>query len=327
MRPEWGQYRQQGSVRGLPIMAYDCVGQAAVDQCACCITHMMATADLAVMKRIQQAGCKLAIIARQQVTTDIPPHHFMKRQAAEGGRDIDATTRGLGATHAVPTASCGEENITMINDTRYFEESILVHEFAHAVMNLGFDETQMQEIHRLYKQALEQGIYRADCYMMDNAEEYWAEGSQVWFGATVRTDVTSGVNTRELLQQHDPELCRLMQQVYGPNAWQYTNTCPGRFRTPCPPLYQHHHQQHSKSQVQQPAAAGASQYSLRWHQHLLPTNKHKTQQDSRRAKDLLPCLGLHKLKLVEVGASKNQQSHDSGWRQRQQVLGEAMAEV
>ena len=49
--------------------------------------------------------------------------------------------------------------------------------------------------------------------MMDNAEEYWAEGSQVWFGATVRADVTSGINTRELLQQHDPGLCRLMQQV------------------------------------------------------------------------------------------------------------------
>lgn len=38
------------------------------------------------------------------------------RSACEGVRDTDATTRGLGASLAVPTTSCGEENITMVND-------------------------------------------------------------------------------------------------------------------------------------------------------------------------------------------------------------------
>jgi len=52
-----------------------------------------------------------------QVTTDIPAHHFMKsRSGVEGARDIDGTTRGLGATAAVPTTSCGEENLTMVDD-------------------------------------------------------------------------------------------------------------------------------------------------------------------------------------------------------------------
>jgi hypothetical protein len=52
-----------------------------------------------------------------QVTSDIPPHHFMKsRSRCDGSGDIDTSTRGLGATAAVPTVSCGEENITMVDD-------------------------------------------------------------------------------------------------------------------------------------------------------------------------------------------------------------------
>lgn len=62
-------------------------------------------------------GLLLYINSFVQVTSDIPDHHFMKQQAEAGGRDIDTTARGLGATPAVPTASCGEENILMLNDT------------------------------------------------------------------------------------------------------------------------------------------------------------------------------------------------------------------
>lgn len=52
-----------------------------------------------------------------QVTTDIPPHHFMRsRSNCEDVRDIDGTTRGLGATCTVPSSSCAEENILMVDD-------------------------------------------------------------------------------------------------------------------------------------------------------------------------------------------------------------------
>lgn len=53
----------------------------------------------------------------------------------------------------------------------------------------------------------------ADCYMMENADEYWAEGCQSWFEATVRTDVNSGINTRERLKQHDPDLALLLSEA------------------------------------------------------------------------------------------------------------------
>jgi hypothetical protein len=53
----------------------------------------------------------------------------------------------------------------------------------------------------------------AACYMMENVDEYWAEGCQSWFDATIRTDVNSGINTRQKLRQHDPDLALLLSEV------------------------------------------------------------------------------------------------------------------
>ncbi len=70
---------------------------------------------------------------------------------------------------------------------RYPTESILVHEFAHAVMNIGMTEEQREAVREAYEKAREDGLYKSDIYMMANADEYWAEGSQSWFDATIRT--------------------------------------------------------------------------------------------------------------------------------------------
>lgn len=51
--------------------------------------------------------------------------------------------------------------------------------------------------------------------MMENADEYWAEGVQTWFDATVRTDVNSGINTRDKLKAHDPGFAALLAEVGG----------------------------------------------------------------------------------------------------------------
>lgn len=37
-----------------------------------------------------------------------------------------------------------------------------------------------------YAAAHASGGYDVSCYMMENESEYWAEGTQAWFDATVR---------------------------------------------------------------------------------------------------------------------------------------------
>ena len=75
----------------------------------------------------------------------------------------------------------------MLNDKYYTQENILIHEFAHSVMCIGMDDEQRQSINGAYKEAKQAGLYQSDIYMMENADEYWAEATQSWFDATVRT--------------------------------------------------------------------------------------------------------------------------------------------
>lgn len=75
----------------------------------------------------------------------------------------------------------------MLNDKHYGQENILIHEFAHSVMCIGMDDEQRHSICAAFQEAQQSGSYRRHIYMMENADEYWAEATQSWFDATVRT--------------------------------------------------------------------------------------------------------------------------------------------
>jgi len=62
--------------------------------------------------------------------------------------------------------------------------------------------------------------------MMSNADEYWAEMTQAWFHATVRTDVNNGIRTRSDVKKRDPKIASLLTQIYGDGSWRYTQDCP-----------------------------------------------------------------------------------------------------
>lgn len=48
--------------------------------------------------------------------------------------------RGLGGSRAQPVCVVGEQNVLFNEQNTHKAESILVHEFAHNVMNIGFDK-------------------------------------------------------------------------------------------------------------------------------------------------------------------------------------------
>ncbi|KXZ44242.1 hypothetical protein GPECTOR_70g472 [Gonium pectorale] len=138
---------------------------------------MLEASPADVVRRLVSGGAVIAIIGRNQVTTDIPAHSFMRW--SEGGRDTDSTTRGLGGTKESPVTSCGEENLLMEDDRFYPSENILVHEFGHTVMNIGLTAEDRMRIKQLYDSAFRQQLYEKSAYIMENEEEYWAEGTQV----------------------------------------------------------------------------------------------------------------------------------------------------
>ncbi|KAL6778339.1 hypothetical protein ACKKBG_A17815 [Auxenochlorella protothecoides x Auxenochlorella symbiontica] len=228
----WGWYRQRGRcARGHPIYAFDCVPDAAVRLAAFTMDCMTAHLPAPAVSRMHGWGAFLAIIGRGQVTTDIPQYaQYRGQDSGNGGGRVETATRGLGGGTSNPVSSVGEENLTMEDDVHYGCESILIHEWAHAVMDLGYAEQPLQaEIVECWKAAEKRGTYVKGSYIISNPGEYWAEASQAWFEATMRDDVTSGLKTRDAVKRADPWLASLLTRVYGDGPWRYWHTCPRPF--------------------------------------------------------------------------------------------------
>eukprot|EP00897_Mesotaenium_endlicherianum_P000990 jgi/Mesen1/10892/ME000935S10219 len=215
--------RQLASKLGIPIVGHSQVATSALLAAADIITHMLQGCSQQMVGRLQREACKVAIIARDQVTTDILEHSYLRGSGgAADGRDWDRQVRGLGGTRVCPTCSVGEENVLRCPRDRFCGESILVHEFGHTVMEVGFDEAQKESVRRCYLSS--KGKYTPGIYMVADEKEYWAEATQSWFDASRRSDVNDGINTREKLRRHDPEIAALLEQVYGDGDWRYNFT-------------------------------------------------------------------------------------------------------
>ena len=227
--PVWGQYTCRATVHGIPICSYsNAVGDDAVIQAVEIIRGMLEDVcdsehTQEMISRMIRLGVEVAIIGQDQNTTDIPAHaHLRGRRIQNSSRTFEHDTRGVGATVSCPVMSCPEENLMESDSDRYPHENILVHEFAHTVMNLGLLGTELYtRIKESYHAAMRNNLYDGQSYVALNAEEYWAEMTQAWFHATARKDVTSGITTRDGLMHHDPRLAVLMYEVWGNGEWRF----------------------------------------------------------------------------------------------------------
>ena len=103
---------------------------------------------------------------------------------------------------------------------RYWEEDILVHEFAHAIHQLGIVPVYPEidvELKTALDAALAEGKW-VDTYAGSNIYEYWAEGVQSWFNVNKERNPVDGVhnavNTREELQSYDPALYAIIAKYF-----------------------------------------------------------------------------------------------------------------
>src|SRR3546814_11638335 len=68
--------------------------------------------------------------------------------------------------------------------TRYFGETILVHEFSHAILDAmeSADPALFAQVQKAYADAMAKHLW-AGQYGATTAHEYWAEGTQSWFNS------------------------------------------------------------------------------------------------------------------------------------------------
>lgn len=166
-----------------------------------------------VRAQLRAAGAELHIIGRDQVTTDLPEwrHDKGKPLAEYKGLTRDQRTRGMGGLHA----SCGEENLLMLEKDRYRGRDICVHEFAHNVLQHGLSGAVREKFRAQYRQSLDHGLWTGS-YAGSNYHEFFAELSMWYFGT--HGDLTmkgpKPANGPDGLKAYDPQSFALFDQFY-----------------------------------------------------------------------------------------------------------------
>jgi len=211
-------YTKYVDVLGLPVVGSAKVSDAAIVEAAY-LARLMLNDRPEVARAMAENKTRLAVMAVSELTTDIPEHADLKPKA-----HWDRRARGLGATKSRPAVSCAEENLLMCPGDPYRSENIMIHEFSHAIHQMGMntvDKTFDRRLAAAHKAAIEKGLWKKT-YAATNHSEYWAEGVQSYFRCNRRNDSEhNDVDTREKLQAYDPELFKLVAEVFKNATWEY----------------------------------------------------------------------------------------------------------
>lgn len=205
-------------LRSFPIVGSEKVSDYAMLEAAYLVEAMLAERP-ELLDALARNKVRLAVMSAGELTTDVPEHSDLKPATYWNRR-----ARGLGPTPQRPAVSCAEENLLCYDGDPYKGENIMIHEFAHAVHLMGVnsvDATFDDRLAAAYKNAMAAGRWKGT-YGTTNKEEYFAEGVQSWFHCNrCGTHEHNDVGTRAEVKAYDPELARLIGEVFGDRPWVY----------------------------------------------------------------------------------------------------------
>jgi hypothetical protein len=230
---------------GIPVSSSLAVPDQALQVARRMMVAMLARRpDLA--RELVRAGQRVMVMGVDERTTDVPEQRDWKKPAIDDPRltrcerklyDVrigqltdreywGRRARGMGGL----LTSAATENLLAIPGTKYFGETILVHEFSHAILYAveAVDPTLYAQVEKAYAAAKDKGLWTGE-YGATTVQEYWAEGTQFWFNSN-KLAVVDGVRilSDTDLRRHDPALAAVLRAVYG-----------DRRRLPGDPFYKH----------------------------------------------------------------------------------------
>ena len=225
-------YARYVNAAGVPILSSAKVPDAALVAAQGIVTAMLAhRPDLAA--EIVRSGTRVAIMAEDEYTTDLPEQrhwtrptrddprltrceriHYDTRIGAMTDRAYwNARARGMAGLFTSGAA----EDLLGLRSSRYWGETIFVHEFSHNVLIAAerADPALHAAAERAYRAALAAGRWK-DEYASTSLAEYWAEGSQFWFNSN-RLAAFDGrrILSHRDLKRYDPALYAVLARAYG----------------------------------------------------------------------------------------------------------------
>lgn len=227
-------YTKSIKARGIPILASGKVRDEALLAAHDMLEDMLAhRPELA--KWLVEHDYRVALIAVDEALLDLPENahwtkparddprltrcelkHYDARIGALTDREYwDNRARGIGGDRAVGS----EEDVLGLPVSRYFGETIFVHEMGHNVLFAieKVDPPLYREIEAAYANALTKGLWLNE-YTTTTMQEYWAEGTQFWFDSN-RLQAFDGTRILDHgdLAAYDPQLYAALAKTYGEN--------------------------------------------------------------------------------------------------------------
>ena len=197
------------TARGITIKAPAAVDPKALERAKEVIEQMLSGRE-DIRVRLVERKAALAIIPKGSYITALPEFASLSGKKDPNGNPYDSfAVRGAGAVIGQPVTATAEENLLKLPGDPFAAESVAHHEFAHAVMNLGFTEVDHGEWKAIFRAAADRRLFPG-AFAMSNADEYWAELSQSYFS------VNNEINGPKLIQEKDPTAAAFLEKVYGP---------------------------------------------------------------------------------------------------------------
>ena len=148
-------YAKHIDVQGMPIVGSANVSDNALREAAWIVQHMLGQRP-DILQAMARNNVRLAVMAYNEYTTDLPEHSDLEPKVF-----WDRRARGLGATAERPAVSCAEENLLDFPDDPYATENICIHEFAHAIHEMGMplvDATFDTRLREAYERAASRAL-------------------------------------------------------------------------------------------------------------------------------------------------------------------------
>lgn len=213
-------YQQYAEVSGFPIVASEKVLPESIAEARYLILKMVGHRP-DILAAMTKNRTRFTVMAFDEWTTMVPEHSDLRPPEY-----WDRRARGLGATRSRPSVSCGEENLLAMNGDPYSTENILIHEFAHAIHEMGLstvDPTFDARLQEAYETAMSSGLWKG-AYASTNRMEYWAEVVQSWFDTNRENDNQHNhVDLRSELLEYDPAAAALCEEIFGDGTWRYVH--------------------------------------------------------------------------------------------------------
>jgi hypothetical protein len=208
-------YTQQVVEQGILIKAPASVDKAALTAAAAIVRQMLGNARPDVRARLAKRKAAIGITPKDRYVTALPEFAYQSGRRDANGRDYDSfKIRGLGAVVGQPVSATAEENLLDLGGDTMKGMSVTHHEFAHAIMNLAFNDVDRAAWTQIYRNG-NTGKLFVDCgtegrFAMGSPDEYWAVLSTAYFSRNWHD-----LNMPETIKSHDSAAYQFIESIYG----------------------------------------------------------------------------------------------------------------